>query len=88
MTVGLPDTAFRRVQGLRREKVAQLAGVRTDYYTRLEQRRDLSPSEAVLDALARAQALLADFEVMPYPQRDLTRWLLLDPAARDLYVEN
>ena len=39
--VGLPDTAFRRVQGLRREEVAQLAGVSTDYYTRLEQGRDL-----------------------------------------------
>src|SRR6478735_8849280 len=55
--VGLPDTTFRRVQGLRREEVAQLAGVSTDYYTRLEQGRDLSPSEAVLDALARALEL-------------------------------
>lgn len=148
--VGLPDTAFRRVQGLRREEVAQLAGVSTDYYTRLEQGRDLSPSEAVLDALARAlelddagrvhlqhlahparaprkqnravqrirptvqsmldawtgqpafvlgrrgdvlatnalaRALLADFDAMPYRDRNLTRWILLDPAARELYVD-
>ncbi len=148
--VGLPDTAFRRVQGLRREEVARLAGVSTDYYTRLEQGRDLSPSEAVLDALARAlelddagrahlqhlahparrarrqtravqrvrpsvqsmldawtgqpafvlgrrgdvlatnalaRALLTDFDAMPYRDRNLTRWILLDPAARDLYVD-
>jgi transcriptional regulator with XRE-family HTH domain len=148
--VGLPDTAFRRVAGLRREEVAQLAGVSTDYYTRLEQGRDLSPSDAVLDALARAlelddagrahlqhlanparpprrpirtvqrvrpavrsmldawtgqaafvlgrrgdvlatnplaRALLADFEAMPYRDRNLTKWILLDPAARELYVD-
>jgi transcriptional regulator with XRE-family HTH domain len=40
------------VAGLRREEVAQLAGVSTDYYTRLEQGRHLSPSESVLDAIA------------------------------------
>jgi transcriptional regulator with XRE-family HTH domain len=148
--VGLPTTPFRRVQGLRREEVAQLAGVSTDYYTRLEQGRDLSPSAAVLDALARAleldpagrahlqhlahpirparrrptgiqrarpavrsmldswadqpafvlgrrgdvlatnalaRALLADFDAMPYADRNLTKWILLDPAARELYVD-
>jgi transcriptional regulator with XRE-family HTH domain len=148
--VGLPTTTFRRVRGLRREEVAQLAGVSTDYYTRLEQGRDLSPSDAVLDALARAldldeagrahlqhlahpartsrrratavqrvrpavrsmldgwtgqpafvlgrrgdvlatnalaRALLADFEAMPYRDRNLTKWILLDPAARELYVD-
>ena len=52
--VGLPNTTFRRVEGLRREGLAQLAGVSSDYYTRLEQGRDLSPSAAVLDALAGA----------------------------------
>jgi transcriptional regulator with XRE-family HTH domain len=47
----------RRVKGLRREEVALLAGVSTDYYTRLE-RGDLSGvSDAVLDALARALQL-------------------------------
>jgi transcriptional regulator with XRE-family HTH domain len=55
--VGLPTTTFRRVMGLRREEVAQPAGVSTDYYTRLEQGRDLSPSDAVLDALAGALEL-------------------------------
>jgi transcriptional regulator with XRE-family HTH domain len=148
--VGLPTTSFRRVQGLRREEVADLAGVSTDYYTRLEQGRDLSPSEAVLDALSRAlelddagrahlqhlaraprtprspkptvqrvrpevhsmldawtmqpafvlgrrgdvlatnaltRALLTDFDAMAYRERNLTKWILLDPAARDLYVD-
>jgi transcriptional regulator with XRE-family HTH domain len=54
--VGLPADARtgRRVAGLRREEVAQLAGMSVDYYTRLEQGRHTSPSDAVLDALARA----------------------------------
>jgi transcriptional regulator with XRE-family HTH domain len=50
-------TSGRRVRGLRREEVAQLAGVSVDYYTRLEQGRHASPSEAVIDALARALQL-------------------------------
>jgi transcriptional regulator with XRE-family HTH domain len=148
--VGLPDTTFRRVSGLRREEVAQLAGVSADYYTRLEQGRDLKPSAAVLDAIATAltlddtgrahlhqlahpkrpaerrshgaqrvrpsvhamlnswtdqaafvlgrrgdvlatnallRALIADFDSMPYRDRNLTRWILLEPAARELYVD-
>ena len=47
----------RRVPGLRREEVAVLAGVSTDYYLRLEQGRDARPSAQVLDALARALRL-------------------------------
>lgn len=49
-----PDGRVRRVAGLRREEVAMLAGVSTDYYTRLEQGRPITPSAAVLDALGRA----------------------------------
>jgi transcriptional regulator with XRE-family HTH domain len=45
------------VPGLRREEVAQLAGVSVDYYVRLERGRNLNPSESVLDALARALSL-------------------------------
>jgi transcriptional regulator with XRE-family HTH domain len=55
---GLP--AFggrRRVPGLRREVLAQLAGVSADYYIRLEQGRLRNVSEAVLDAVARALRL-------------------------------
>lgn len=52
---GLPaDGRIRRVPGLRREEVALLAGVSTDYYTRLEQGRRIVPSAQVLDAIARA----------------------------------
>ncbi len=49
--------AGRRVPGLRREELAALAGVSVDYYVRLEQGRDLNPSDAVLDAIARALRL-------------------------------
>ncbi len=55
--VGLPATGRRRTQGLRREEVAQLAGISTTYYTFLEQGRHISPSRQVLDALARALKL-------------------------------
>ena len=52
---GLPaDGRVRRVPGLRREEVALLAGVSTDYYARLEQGRPIVPSPAVVDALGRA----------------------------------
>lgn len=47
----------RRVVGLRREEVAQLAGISVDYYIRLEQGRDHHPSPQILDALARALML-------------------------------
>jgi transcriptional regulator with XRE-family HTH domain len=55
--VGLPDRGQRRVPGLRREEVATLAGVSTDYYVRLEQGRNITASADVLDALARALQL-------------------------------
>lgn len=53
----LGDTRARRVPGLRREEVARLAGLSTDYYTRLEQGRHRSPSESVLAGLADALEL-------------------------------
>src|SRR4051794_16681119 len=52
--VGLPAGSRRRVAGLRREEVAQLAGVSVDYVVRLEQGRGPHPSAQVLTALARA----------------------------------
>ncbi|MFF7123181.1 helix-turn-helix domain-containing protein [Streptomyces sp. NPDC008240] len=55
--VGLPVHGRRRVPGLRREEVAQLAGVSVDYYIRLEQGRGPSVSDAVLDAIARVLRL-------------------------------
>ncbi len=55
--VGLPGGGRRRAPGLRREEVAQLAGVTVDYLARLEQGRATNPSPQVLDALARALRL-------------------------------
>ncbi len=54
---GLPDDGPRRVPGLRRDEVALLAGVSTDYYIRLEQGRERHPSEQVLRAIAGALRL-------------------------------
>jgi transcriptional regulator with XRE-family HTH domain len=51
--VGLRPMRRRRTPGLRREEVAQLAGVGVTWYTWLEQGRDINPSAQVLDAIAR-----------------------------------
>lgn len=143
-----PGSGSRRVPGLRREEVARLADVSTDYYTRLEQGRNIHPSRAVLDSVARAlhlnpseqahmmdliencassqsppvraqgvrpallqlldavanvpamvlgrrtdilagnrmaMLLLADFPAMPAAERNLTRWIILNPNARELF---
>jgi transcriptional regulator with XRE-family HTH domain len=58
--VGIPDSGRRRVAGLRRDELALLAGISTEYYTRLEQGSDHHPSAQVLDAIARALRLDAD----------------------------
>lgn len=61
--VGLPDTGTtRRVTGLRREEVAELASISTDYYTRVEQGR-MQASTPVLEAVARALRLTDDQRV-------------------------
>jgi transcriptional regulator with XRE-family HTH domain len=90
--VGLPALhERRRVAGLRREELAQLAGVSVSYYTRLEQGQSVNASDAILDALARALRLdeherehLRELAAQrpraqrrPPPER-------LDPLARDL----
>jgi transcriptional regulator with XRE-family HTH domain len=62
---------------LRREEVATLAGISTDYYLRLEQGRDRNPSPQVLSALAPA--------IRPGANR--LRSLFLDAAERDLYPD-
>src|SRR4051812_26246865 len=58
--VGLPPGVRRRTPGLRRDEVAALASISTDYYTRLEQERGPNPSVAVLSALARALRMTDD----------------------------
>ncbi|MBB5918556.1 transcriptional regulator with XRE-family HTH domain [Nocardia transvalensis] len=90
--VGLPDYAERRrVAGLRREELAQLAGVSVSYYTRLEQGQSDNASDAILEALAGAlrlddheRAHLRELAARrrrprrrPPPER-------LDPMTRDL----
>jgi transcriptional regulator with XRE-family HTH domain len=142
--VGLVAGARRRVRGLRREELATLAGISSEYYLRLEQGRDKNPSPQVLDAVARA--LLLDVKATEYlhqlasaagsrkdhavvetaadgvdelieqfalpaivasrcldvlaanslaralspgfaPGQNFLRWRLLEPAARELYVD-
>jgi transcriptional regulator with XRE-family HTH domain len=58
--VGLPRGPRRRTGGLRREEVATLSGMSTDYYGRLEQRRGPQPSEQMLAAIARGLRLSLD----------------------------
>jgi len=80
--VGLEANGRRRTPGLRREEVAQLAGVGLSWYTWLEQGRDIHPSAQVLDAVARVLALdtaerahlfhLARVE-LPLPEGDYPR---------------
>ncbi|MDP9868761.1 MULTISPECIES: helix-turn-helix transcriptional regulator [Streptosporangium] len=141
------DGRVRRVPGLRRDEVARLAGVSTEYYTRLEQGRVGTPSAEVVEALCRtlrldaserehltdlllrnprtarraparpqrvrpglylmldtlshvpafilgrrtdvlaanqlAKAVLTDFDALPATRRNLARYYLLDPQARE-----
>jgi transcriptional regulator with XRE-family HTH domain len=60
VAVGLPAGRRRRTPGLRREEVANLAGMSCDYYTRLEQARGPRPSRQLLTSLARALRLTDD----------------------------
>jgi transcriptional regulator with XRE-family HTH domain len=55
--LGLPGGRRRRTPGLRREEVAELAGIGVDWYVRLEQGRSVRPSVATIDALAQALRL-------------------------------
>jgi len=71
---GLLSSGARRVPGLRREEVAELAGLSIDYYTRLEQGRERSPSASTLNSLARTLGLGPDAQrylfaiAMPQPK--------------------
>lgn len=55
--VGLASHGVRRVAGLRREEVAVLVGMNSDYYARLEQGRERGPSAQILDAISAALRL-------------------------------
>ena len=80
--VGIESGGRRRVAGLRREEVAMLAGVSLDYYARLEQGRDLQPSDQVLNAIARALRL-AEVERL-YLHNVVRSTVTASPASPDL----
>lgn len=77
--VGLPPSLRRRTPGLRREEVAQLAGVGVTWYTWLEQGRPINASTQVLDAIARTLRLDAAEHEHLYRLADAPR---LSPAPR------
>jgi transcriptional regulator with XRE-family HTH domain len=79
--VGLPEGERRRVAGLRREEVAVLAGISSDYYLRLEQGREDHPSDQVLNAIARALRL--DDDAVAY-MRNLMRHQSVDGRVERL----
>nr|WP_104127191.1 helix-turn-helix transcriptional regulator [Cryobacterium sp. Y57] len=60
---GITSYGARRVPGLRREELAQLAGVSATYYTRLEQGQSTNASESVIDSIGRALNLNDDEKV-------------------------
>lgn len=90
--VGLPRVGLRRVPGLRREEVAMLAGISADYYLRLEQGRGRSPSQQVLESIARAlrldkddtEYLLSLAEQRPRTTRRRVRKETIPPGIRVL----
>jgi transcriptional regulator with XRE-family HTH domain len=70
--VGLPPSLRRRTPGLRREEVAQLAGVGVTWYTWLEQGRPINASTQVLDSIARTLKLDSDEHSHLYRLADVT----------------
>jgi transcriptional regulator with XRE-family HTH domain len=79
--VGIASDRRRRTAGLRREEVAELAGIGVDWYIRLEQGRTVSPSVTTIDALARALRLSK-------PEHAHLRALALDADRRTFAIEN
>ncbi|MCC9024374.1 helix-turn-helix transcriptional regulator [Bacillus nakamurai] len=75
---GLPMGTRRRTPGLRREEVAQLAGVSTTWYTWLEQGRDIKVSATVLDAVSDALQLNKD-------ERNYLYALALDEGVKQTF---
>ncbi|MFQ6396746.1 helix-turn-helix domain-containing protein [Nocardia sp. KC 131] len=92
--LGLPQRKqARRTPGLRREEVAELAGVSIDYIVRLEQGRGLRPSADVLEALSRALRLDTDertylFDLAKQRQPDTGKPSTVPAAALVMLVED
>jgi transcriptional regulator with XRE-family HTH domain len=95
--VGLPAGNRRRTSGLRREEVAQLAGVSTTWYTWLEQGRDIKVSISVLDAVSDALNLnkderrylyaLALEEGIKYPSLPIEEGEIITPSLHKILKE-
>ncbi len=83
--VGLVREPGRRVPGLRREEVADLAGISAEYYLRLEQGRDHCPSPQVMAAIARALRL--DAAARGYLSRLITDFLRRDESRTEGSVD-
>lgn len=79
--VGLPRGGHRRTPGLRRDEVAELSGISTHYYTRIEQPRGPVPSVQVLAAIARGLQLNPD-------ERDHLQRLAGHPPVRSADPEH
>jgi transcriptional regulator with XRE-family HTH domain len=79
-SVGIASGRRRRTAGLRREEVAELAGIGVDWYIRLEQGRTVSPSMTTVDALARALKLSK-------AEHAHLRMLARDPDRRAFVIE-
>ncbi|MFP7737508.1 helix-turn-helix transcriptional regulator [Priestia aryabhattai] len=80
-SIGLPAGTRRRTPGLRREEVAQLAGVSTTWYTWLEQGRDIKVSSIVLDCISTALQLNSD-------ERDYLYDLALETKSEIIHPKN
>jgi len=95
-SIGLPMGTRRRTPGLRREEVAQLAGVSTTWYTWLEQGRDIKVSSIVLDCISTALQLNNDerdylFDLALEAKSEITRQKKehseLSPALKRILTE-
>jgi len=79
--LGLPSDRRRRVSGLRREEVAQHAGLSVDYYARLEQGRQRTASPGVLRSLARTLGLTDDERAHLFALAHATDEPVVSPAG-------
>ena len=87
--VGLPDTARRRTPGLRREEVAQLAGLSTEWYTLFEMAKDTGVSHRTIDAVSTALKLTPAehkhlFQLATGTVPMISRNQSVDPTLRDV----
>jgi transcriptional regulator with XRE-family HTH domain len=88
--VGYPADPQRRVRGLRREEVAERAGISLEYYVRLEQGQNHRISEQVLDALRSYQGavVLVTHDPGAAEALDPQRVVLLPDGTEDYWSDD